>query len=66
MFVLRSMYNHPERATAAEIAHHSRGEIDESGADRSLQGLAGQGLVAQGGDGRWRLTDAGRAAHEAA
>jgi hypothetical protein len=58
----------PHLQTEEEIggAPHAGDEIDAEGARRGLGELADQGLAAEGSDGRWQLTDAGRAAQQQA
>jgi hypothetical protein len=58
-FVLRSLMEHPERGTPEEIADAS---IDAGSARDGLRELAGRGLADQAADGRWHITDSGRAA----
>jgi hypothetical protein len=67
-FVLRSLMEHPDRQTPEEIADatHGREDIDSETAHRALRELEGHGLTAEDSEGRWELTDAGRAANQAA
>ena len=58
-YVLRSLMEHPERGTPEEIALES---IDAGAARDGLRELSGHGLAEQNVDGRWRVTDSGRAA----
>jgi len=57
--VLRSLMEHPERGTPEEIADES---VDTGAARDGLRELAGRGLAEQAVDGRWHVTDSGRAA----
>jgi DNA-binding IclR family transcriptional regulator len=65
-YVLRSLMEHPQRDTAQAIAD---GAPDAEGLDTAtthdgLDELAARGLAVEGEDGRWRLTDRGRAAQQ--
>ena len=61
-YVLRSLIEHPDWDTAEAIAGR---ELDGDAAQAGLDELKGHGLAERDADGRWRATDAGRAAHEA-
>jgi hypothetical protein len=65
-FVLRSLFDHPDRQTPEEIAGapDARGRIDAEGARGGLGELTKHGLAAEGSDGCWQLTDAGRKAQQ--
>jgi hypothetical protein len=67
-FVLRSLMDHPDRQTPQEIADgaQARDELDAEAARGGLGELAARGLAAEGSDGRWHLTDAGREARTSA
>jgi hypothetical protein len=67
-FVLRSLTEHPDRQNAQEIADGAPAgdRIDTAAARDGLGELAGRGLAAEGSDGRWHLTDAGREAQQPA
>jgi hypothetical protein len=58
-YVLRSLMEHPERGTPESIAVES---IDADAARDGLHELAGHGLAEQTVNGRWHVTDRGRAA----
>jgi hypothetical protein len=66
-FVLRSLMEHPHLQTPEEIADapHAGEVIDAGAAGQGLSELEGHGLTAEA-DGRWSLTDAGRAAQQQA
>jgi predicted transcriptional regulator len=57
-YVLRSLMEHPGRGTPNEIADES---IDAGGVRDALGDLARHGLAEQAADGRWHVTDSGRA-----
>jgi hypothetical protein len=65
-YVLRSLLDHPQRDTAQAIADGAPAAdgLDAAAARDALGELAGRGLAIEGDDGRWRLTDRGRAAQQ--
>jgi hypothetical protein len=67
-YVMRSLMEHPGLQTAEEIAGapHTGDEIDAEAARGGLGELGTHGLAAEDSEGRWGLTDAGRAAQQQA
>ena len=58
-YVLRSLIEHPERGAPGEIADDT---IAIGAARDGLRELADRGFAEQAVDGRWHVTDSGRAA----
>jgi hypothetical protein len=65
-YVLRSLMEHPQRDTAQAIADGAPAAegLDAAAARDGLGELAARDLAVEGEDGRWRLTDRGRAAQQ--
>jgi hypothetical protein len=60
-YVLRMLMEQPHRDTAEAIA-----DVDAAAARDGFGELASRGLAAEDADGRWALTDRGRAAQQQA
>ncbi|MEA2302978.1 MAG: hypothetical protein QOH43_258 [Solirubrobacteraceae bacterium] len=65
-YVLRSLMEHPQRDTVQAIADGAPAAegLGAVAARDGLGELAARGLAVEGEDGRWRLTDRGRAAQQ--
>jgi hypothetical protein len=67
-YVLRMLMEQPHRDTAEAIADGAEAGagIDAAAARDGFGELASRGLAAEDADGRWALTDRGRAAQQQA
>jgi len=67
-FALRVLYEQPDRGTPEEIADSPEAAegMDADAVRGGLDELAAQGLAAQTSEGRWEITDDGRAAQQPA
>jgi hypothetical protein len=64
-FVIRSLYERPDRQTAQEIAA-ADDDVEAADAEAGLSELEQRGLASQDADGRWSLTERGRQASRGA
>jgi hypothetical protein len=62
----RLMEQHLQTGDEIADASHGSDQIDAETARGGLEELRSQGLAAEGSDGRWSLTEAGRAAQQQA
>jgi hypothetical protein len=67
-FVLRSLHDHPDLSLPDAIAAGPDvdARLDQETVSQGLGELERRGLAERDAGGRWRVTDAGRAAHGSA